>query len=302
MHDTDGGDAVRGVPTAGGGSPVGDAPSGDHQPHRSGAGSSADGTDVPAAGPGAAARPVRRAGAARLTAPASARLRTALVGVVGVGAGLLLGGVVGGQGGPPSAVAGVTATAPAPVPTVTVTRRPPPRVLRPESRAAEPTRLVIPALGIDQGFVDLGITGDGSLEVPTRAQDIGWWSGGPAPGDPGGAVVAAHVRLGGEPAAFLDLGEMEPGQEVVVGRADASVATYRVTSVEQFAKDAFPEDRVYTSDGASQLHLITCGGEVDPATGHYLDNVVVFADLVDETPPAAEGDPGDETAEESTDA
>jgi hypothetical protein len=28
------------------------------------------------------------------------------------------------------------------------------------------------------------------------------------------------------------------------------------------------------------LRVITCGGEYDPATGHYVDNLVVFATLV----------------------
>jgi hypothetical protein len=28
------------------------------------------------------------------------------------------------------------------------------------------------------------------------------------------------------------------------------------------------------------LRLITCGGDFDPATGHYLGSVVVFASLV----------------------
>lgn len=69
----------------------------------------------------------------------------------------------------------------------------------------------------------------------------------------------------------------------MVDRVDGSSATYAVTSVEQFPKDDFPDERVYTFDGPSRLHLVTCGGTIDRDTGHYDDNIVVFADLVSDT-------------------
>jgi hypothetical protein len=37
---------------------------------------------------------------------------------------------------------------------------------------------------------------------------------------------------------------------------------------------------VYGPTTTPELRLITCGGPFDDATGHYLDNVVVFARLV----------------------
>jgi hypothetical protein len=37
---------------------------------------------------------------------------------------------------------------------------------------------------------------------------------------------------------------------------------------------------VYGPTPDAQLRLITCGGVFDPATGHYLSNVVAFATLI----------------------
>ncbi len=46
--------------------------------------------------------------------------------------------------------------------------------------------------------------------------------------------------------------------------------------------DHFPPTQlVYGNTNHAALRLITCGGSFDFSTGHYVDNVVVFATLVD---------------------
>ena len=87
---------------------------------------------------------------------------------------------------------------------------------------------------------------------------------------------------------FADLDSVPDGSEVVVERSDGSVATYQVTDRQQFPKDDFPDDTVYTFEGPTQLHLVTCGGEFDESDGHYKDNIVLFAELVSDTSPNAE--------------
>jgi len=44
--------------------------------------------------------------------------------------------------------------------------------------------------------------------------------------------------------------------------------------------DAFPTASVYGRAGYPSLRLITCGGPFDQATGHYVDNIIVYAHLV----------------------
>jgi len=202
-----------------------------------------------------------------------------LAGIAAVVASLAVGIAVGVSllGGPPAAEA---VAAPAPTVTVTAEETQRPVLAGP---VPEPARLEIPSLGIDSSLIDLFVAEDGTMGVPTTAEQIGWWEDGPLPGEPGASLIAAHVSLGGEPGAFAELDALAVGAEVVVDRVDGTTATYEVTSVEQFPKDEFPEERVYSYDGPTRLHLVTCGGEIDPDTGHYDDNVVVFADLVSDT-------------------
>jgi Sortase domain len=144
-----------------------------------------------------------------------------------------------------------------------------------------PVRLVIPAIRLSTGnLVRLGTNPDGSLEVPDDVRRAGWWTPGPPPGSVGPAVIAGHVDSTRGPAVFYRLGQLGRGQEVRVVRADGRVARFTVDGVERFAKDAFPTERVYGATSRAELRLITCGGDFDRRTGHYVDNVVAFAHLV----------------------
>ena len=140
-------------------------------------------------------------------------------------------------------------------------------------------RLTVPALSVDRDTLPLGTAKDGTLQVPATAQDVGWYSGGPVPGDDGPAVLAGHVDLNGRPGVFSGLSTMAPGQQISVLRPDGEALRFVVTRVEQHAKDAFPTDAVYGPTVAPELRLITCGGSFDRRRGSYRDNVVVFAAL-----------------------
>jgi hypothetical protein len=103
----------------------------------------------------------------------------------------------------------------------------------------------VPAIGVDAPLVDLGVGGDGAIEVPTAAGDAGWLTTSSLPGERGPAVVAGHVALGGVPAVFADLDELAPGDDVVLVLEDGTEVPFSVDAVESFPKDAFPTDRVY---------------------------------------------------------
>ncbi|MDP9302351.1 MAG: class F sortase, partial [Actinomycetota bacterium] len=40
-----------------------------------------------------------------------------------------------------------------------------------------------------------------------------------------------------------------------------------------------PTQLVYGNTNNAELRLITCGGSFDFSTGHYVDNIIVFASL-----------------------
>jgi hypothetical protein len=56
--------------------------------------------------------------------------------------------------------------------------------------------------------------------------------------------------------------------------------TFRISRVAQYPKDQFATTAVYGNLNHPGLRLITCGGSFNRRTGHYRDNIVVFADLI----------------------
>ncbi|ONF65182.1 class F sortase [Amycolatopsis keratiniphila] len=145
---------------------------------------------------------------------------------------------------------------------------------------AKPARLEIPAIGVRTGaIVDLGLAGDGTLEVPHDAVTTGWFTGGPAPGEVGPAVLAGHVDYKKVPGVFVRLKELKAGDEALVHREDGITAVFTVYAVERHPKVSFPTEKVYGDTTGPELRLITCGGDFDSSTGNYLDNVVAFAKL-----------------------
>jgi sortase family protein len=147
------------------------------------------------------------------------------------------------------------------------------------SRAPRPVRVRIAAIGIDAPLIPLGLDAHRALEVPERFDVAGWWSGGYRPGEPGPAVIAGHVDSKTGPAIFYRLGKLRRGDAVVVQRRDGSSVRFTVRNVGHYAKAAFPTRAVYGPTGRPALRLITCSGDFDRSTGHYVDNTVVFAEI-----------------------
>lgn len=157
---------------------------------------------------------------------------------------------------------------------------PAPLALVGDSAAPAPVALSVPAIGVDVPLKRLGLDGAGAVIPPDHPDEAGWVEVTATPGRPGPAVIAGHVDTRSGPAVFVRLAELQPGDRVNVRLDDGSRWTYVVRRSEQHAKDAFPTAAVYGASPVSTLRLVTCGGTVDAATGHYRDNVVVYADLL----------------------
>lgn len=144
-----------------------------------------------------------------------------------------------------------------------------------------PVQLMIPSIEVDSPLVNLGLNGDGTLEVPVDFAEAGWFTGGNYPGDPSGppGLLAGHVDDYTGPAVFYELDTMVAGDEVMVVRADNTVAVFVVTATAQFPKDELPTDEIYAPVPDSQIVLITCTGSFDEAARSYDDNFVVRATL-----------------------
>ncbi|SHG93878.1 Sortase family protein [Geodermatophilus nigrescens] len=201
-------------------------------------------------------------------------LLRAVVGVLALAAGAA---VLLAPGSPSPAGAAEPSSAPSPAPS---SAGPVVLAARPPATTAVPTRVRVPAIGVDSALVDLGLDGAGALEAPADFALAGWYADGPVPGETGPAVVAGHVDSTAGPAVFFRLRELAPGDEVLVDRSDGTTARFTVTGVERHPKDAFPTEAVYGPTADAQLRLVTCGGAFDRSVRSYEDNVVVFARLV----------------------
>ncbi|ROS73630.1 class F sortase [Cellulomonas sp. PhB143] len=147
-----------------------------------------------------------------------------------------------------------------------------------------PTTVRIPSIDVDSDLVTMGRAKDGAIEVPGDADvsvvdHAAWYKGSPRPGAEGPSVILGHVDSINGPSVFHDLGRVEKGDEVLVDRKDGTTAQFVVDHVETYPKDKFPTIDVYRNTDDAELRVITCGGDIDPGTGHYTDNTVVYAHL-----------------------
>jgi hypothetical protein len=143
-----------------------------------------------------------------------------------------------------------------------------------------PCRIKIPAIGVDAKVIQLGLLPDRHLEVPTDYSKAGWWSGGTRPGQRGPAVIVGHVDSRSAPGVFYRLKDLDPGDVVKIWLAGGRLVEYSVRDMGQYPKADFPSELVDGRISYAGLRLITCGGAFNHATGHYLDNVIVFARLI----------------------
>lgn len=149
-------------------------------------------------------------------------------------------------------------------------------------RRSAPVSVDIPAIGVHSKLLRLGVNSDGTIQVPslrTRAGEAAWYKYSATPGQVGTSVIEGHVDNQQGPAVFFRLGALRPGNRVDVRLASGITAVFRVTGVRQYPKSRFPARTIFGSAGYAALHLITCGGAFDYATGHYLSSTVVFASL-----------------------
>jgi sortase (surface protein transpeptidase) len=150
-------------------------------------------------------------------------------------------------------------------------RHPPP--------GAVPTRVSIPAVGVDAAVVPVGVARDGAMRLPRDARLAVWYRFGSHPGSgTGSVVVAAHVdsRTQGL-GAFYRLRDTRPGDRVTLMTDSGRPSAYRVVARELVRKRSLPLEDLFRRDGREVLTLITCGGRYLSDAGGYQDNVVVSA-------------------------
>jgi sortase (surface protein transpeptidase) len=144
-----------------------------------------------------------------------------------------------------------------------------------------PVTIEIPAIGVNAPIMALGLNTDGTVQVPPLDDHnlAGWYDGSVTPGQDGSAVILGHVDNYAGPSVFYDIKNLVQGDVIDVVRADGAVAAFTVDGVQAVPKATFPTAAVYGNVPYPALRLVTCGGPFDSSTGHYVDNIVVYAHL-----------------------
>jgi hypothetical protein len=148
---------------------------------------------------------------------------------------------------------------------------------RPVRRAHPPTRVRVPALGLDAVVRPVGVDEGRQMRLPADPRVLGWYRFGAGPGDRGSVVLAGHVdsrRFGVGPLA--DLQAIGVGDRVEVATGPDGTRSYRVDSIERFDRQALPAE-VFARTGPDRLRLVTCTGPYLPEAGGYQQNLVVTA-------------------------
>ncbi|WP_258723339.1 class F sortase [Cellulomonas sp. NS3] len=144
--------------------------------------------------------------------------------------------------------------------------------------AVAPVRLEVQGRAAPVEVVPVGVEPTGALVVPDDPDVLGWWQSGPGVGAPAGStVLVGHLDVPGDLGVMRALAVLPVDTPVTLVDGQGGTATYRVAARRTFSKDdGLPTD-LFRTDGAPQLVLVTCGGAFDARTGHYADNVVVYA-------------------------
>ncbi|HEY5786125.1 MAG TPA: class F sortase [Microlunatus sp.] len=147
------------------------------------------------------------------------------------------------------------------------------------SKAAQPFRMRIAAVGLDVEVRPTGVAKDGSMELPDTVRRAGWYRFGSTPSEGSGTtVIAAHVDTRSEGLGpFARLTSARRGDRIIVTDRSGDEHAYRILSRRQIDRTRLPVDDLFDRDGPPRLVVLTCGGAYDARNG-YRDNVVVIAE------------------------
>lgn len=164
--------------------------------------------------------------------------------------------------------------APSPTPAPAVAAPAPARIV-----PGAPLRLRIPAIGVDTRIESVGLAANGGMGIPSTPFVVAWYSPGPRPGEPGNAVIDGHLDHPGGPGVFWSLGDLKPGDKVLVETAPGKWKTFVVSYSAEYPYDQSPIDLIFGPSLTANLNLITCEGVFDHSQHNYNQRRVVYTHL-----------------------
>jgi LPXTG-site transpeptidase (sortase) family protein len=116
------------------------------------------------------------------------------------------------------------------------------------------------------------------MDIPKNFRDVAWYRLGPAPGQPGNALINGHVNWWTGDAVFTHLTQVRAGDDITVVRADGATVHFKVTGksvVDANARIA----SLFEPSSVATLTLITCTGVWNPLTKSNTQRLLVSAVL-----------------------
>jgi Sortase domain len=141
---------------------------------------------------------------------------------------------------------------------------------------ARPTRLQVPTANFDLSVAPLSVDSKRRVLAPANPEAVGWWR---ASRDDSPIVFVGHLDSREGPAAFYFVKRLRKGQPISVRFSDGQTKAFVVRSTERVEKNDFPTAKVYVAN-PGEIRLVTCGGKFNRRTGHYEDNVIVYASVL----------------------
>jgi LPXTG-site transpeptidase (sortase) family protein len=141
-----------------------------------------------------------------------------------------------------------------------------------------PARLLIPSIKVDASVEARGLDSNRNMDIPKNFRDVAWYKLGPAPGQPGNALINGHVNWWTGDAVFTRLNQVRAGDEITVMRADGGTVHFKVTGktvVDASARIA----SLFEPSSVATLTLITCTGVWNPLTQSNTQRLLVSAVL-----------------------
>jgi LPXTG-site transpeptidase (sortase) family protein len=156
-----------------------------------------------------------------------------------------------------------------------------PDALLPAATSTEsiaPARLKVPSLGINAPVEAVGKKADGSMGTPSAWGSVAWYKLGSKPGGAGNAVFAGHVNNALTTAGvFEHLGQISLGDKIEVEDSQGNTLVFQVTEITSYEANDAPLDTIFSTEGPSQVVLITCDGDWSDAEHQFERRLVVVA-------------------------
>lgn len=141
-----------------------------------------------------------------------------------------------------------------------------------------PTRIYFTDRKVMCDIFPVGIITEGDREGQMATIDdpdvAAWYEPGPAPGEPGNAILNGHKSWKGKIGIFSLLWDMEPGENIAIAFEDGQVRYFRAISIDFYDHDKVPEDVMNIYSESPRLTLITCYGDFDSSIGSSVQRCV----------------------------